>query len=154
MLVGAVGDREKLFSDECEISILQKEASYNSVRETSDMRTIGIQYLLVEQKTRLQIGIDESGKKKTADALSSAKNLVVQIRCMLLTTLCEALRNVHLLKTALFVTKKATTTIRSLSRNYFKSALVKEMKERTFKAVKEIVYMLKSIQDALVGELI
>jgi len=154
LLVGAVGGRERLFSDKCEISILQKEASCNSMREISDMRTIGIQYLLVGQKARLQIGIDESGKKKTVDALSSAKNFVVQIRCMLLTTLCEALGNVHLLKTALFVTKKPTTTIRSLSRNYFKSALVKEVKERTFKAVKEIVYMLKSIQDALVGELI
>jgi hypothetical protein len=91
LFVGGVGDREKLFGDECEISILQKQASYNSMLEIFSMRTISIQYLLVGQKTRLQIETDESGKKKSVDTLSSARNLVMQIRCMFLKTLCEAL---------------------------------------------------------------
>lgn len=110
---------------------------------------------LMEQNTRLQAKLWKRERR-------SGHELGLVLTCKFFKTVCDMVWDMNLLRTSILVTKTPLTTLKCLSRKYIGPkhpilALISDVIERTFRAVKEIATDLfmgsKQFVYALIGRL-
>jgi hypothetical protein len=109
----------------------------------------------MEQNTRLQAKLWKRERR-------SGHELGLVLTCRFFKTVCDMVWDMNLLRTSILVTKTPLTTLKCLSRKYTGlkrpiPALISDLKERTFSAIKETATDLfkgsKQFVYALIGRL-
>jgi hypothetical protein len=109
----------------------------------------------MEQNTRLQAKLWKRERR-------SGHELGLVLTCRFFKAVCDMVWDMNLLRTSILVTKTPLTTLKCLSRKYIGlkhpiPALISDLKERTFRAIKETATDLfkgsKQFVYALIGRL-